>query len=289
MIVLQLLLVTLALTTQVESHMSLEEPPARNVMWRMGFNQLPRHEDDDYLICTEAPGAPCPPCGDTADSPLPHPHEGGGKWATGIVARSYSLGQTIDVHINVTRSHGGFLEFKLCPHNKVSSPVTQACLNQYPLEVVGRRSRKVKISAPYDAPEMLSFQLKLPAGVTCDQCVLQMSNTAKQFKPQTIMFRNCADIAIQGTSKTSFAGGPPVSFRTNVRTPVFAPQPDFPSSRTNINFPGPSSSDGFLSPQPDFISTRGGFPARPHHDFHNSQPARPSEIHFPEQKQHKFF
>ena len=81
---------------QARCHLSMEEPPARNTMWRMGFSQLPKHEDDDYLICSEPGGfggPECPPCGDAIDAPPPHPHEAGGRWATGIVTREYTEGE----------------------------------------------------------------------------------------------------------------------------------------------------------------------------------------------------
>ncbi|KAK7067759.1 hypothetical protein SK128_022098 [Halocaridina rubra] len=211
--------------------MSMEEPPARNVMWRMGFNQLPPHRDDDYLICNESGGAECPPCGDSADTPPPHPHEAGGVWATGIITRTYSVGQPIEVHVNVTRSHGGFLEFNICPNDDVNRPVTQRCLNQFPLDIIDTRSRKAKISAPFDQPELISLKLKLPQGLACEQCVLQMTNHAEQFKPQIIMFRNCADIAILPDGKSSGAAGKPIAFnaRPNVDSDPFRPNNRFSS------------------------------------------------------------
>ncbi|KAG7172238.1 putative Lytic polysaccharide mono-oxygenase, cellulose-degrading-containing protein 1 [Homarus americanus] len=180
------LVLALVFVSQATAHLSLQEPPARNVMWRMGYN-LPRHDDDDYLICHEQPGkGHCPPCGDSADTPSPHPHEGGGQWATGIISRHYTIGQEVDVHVNVTRSHGGSIVFKLCPHNNANKPVSQRCLDLHPLEVVSR---------------------------------------SEQFKPQEIMFRNCADIAIHANAKTNLAGGPPVSFNAHRPHP---PPPRFP-------------------------------------------------------------
>ncbi|XP_045584597.1 uncharacterized protein [Procambarus clarkii] len=202
---------TLFLVAQAAGHMSLQEPPARNVMWRMGFNDLPAHADDDYLICHEKSARnKCPPCGDSADTPPPHPHEGGGQWATGIISRTYTMGQVMNIHVNVTRSHGGSIEFKLCPHDSIATPVDQRCLDRYPLEIVGSNSRSVPIRAPYNSPEQISVRVRLPPGVACDQCVLQMTNTAEEFKPQKIMFRNCADIAIEGNAKTNQAAGEPV-------------------------------------------------------------------------------
>ncbi|XP_027228544.1 uncharacterized protein [Penaeus vannamei] len=209
------LLLAVTLIAQASCHMSLQDPPARNVMWRMGFSALPEHRDDDYLICNENGGRKCPPCGDSIDSPPPHPHEAGGVWATGIITRTYSEGETIEVHVNVTRSHGGYVQLKLCPNNDVNAPVTQSCLDQYPLQIAGQSSTKFKISAPYDSPEQLRFKAVLPAGVTCDQCVIQMTNNAAQFKPQTVMFRNCADIAIvPGGGSRGAPVGKPVSFNS---------------------------------------------------------------------------
>ncbi|XP_071533355.1 uncharacterized protein [Panulirus ornatus] len=205
-------ILALAIVSQVAGHLFLQEPPARNVLWRMGFNHLPKHADDDYLICQEKPNARCRPCGDSADTPVKHRHEAGGDWANGIISRTYTIGQTVDVHVNVTRSHGGTVDFKLCPHNDLTSPVEQGCLDQYPLQIVGHRGNKVSLSAAYDDKEQLHLQVKLPPGVTCDQCVLQMTNIADQFKPKKVMFRNCADIAILGNAKTHMAGGPPKHF-----------------------------------------------------------------------------
>ncbi|CAL4130117.1 unnamed protein product [Meganyctiphanes norvegica] len=109
----------------------MEEPPARNVMWRMGFNDLVPHPNDDYLVCAESGGADCPPCGDSLDGPKPYPHQAGGYFAPGIIVRTYTPGEKIDVFANVTISHGGFLDFKVCPNNDMGKPVTQRCLDRW--------------------------------------------------------------------------------------------------------------------------------------------------------------
>ncbi|XP_071533354.1 uncharacterized protein [Panulirus ornatus] len=106
-----------------------------------------------------------------------------------------------------------------CVQQTISLSVSQECLTghvcqsfRYPLQIVGHRGNKVSLSAAYDDKEQLHLQVKLPPGVTCDQCVLQMTNIADQFKPKKVMFRNCADIAILGNAKTHMAGGPPKHF-----------------------------------------------------------------------------
>ncbi|KAG0718230.1 hypothetical protein GWK47_007799 [Chionoecetes opilio] len=231
----------LALLSQTQGHMSLQEPPARNVLWRMGYSHLPPHLDDDYLICSQEPHAPCPPCGD----PAGHRDPGRTKEAASG-PRGSSAGPTlwdrkaqrIPVEVNVTNNHGGLLEFRLCPHDDPGKPVDQHCLDQYPLEIVGQKSRAVKLSAPhhaqYNSQEMVTVEVKLPVGITCDQCVLQMSNTAEEFQPMTVMFRNCADIAIQGTAKTSLAGGSPLAHPPSDFHTRSGPANHFPEQKQHL-------------------------------------------------------
>ncbi|XP_018020658.1 uncharacterized protein LOC108677020 [Hyalella azteca] len=194
---LKLALITLLSTFAVGwSHVALMEPPARNVLWRAGYPNLPKHEDDDYLYCIEKEEKNCPPCGDTIDSPQPYAHQAGGKWALGIIGRNYSAGETISVGVNVTNSHGGHMVFKLCPNNDVTKPVTQECLDRYPLSASGYPDGKVPVTSPYQETQEFNLKIKLPQDVVCSQCVLQMTQYTEQFKPAKVMFRNCADIGI---------------------------------------------------------------------------------------------
>lgn len=71
----------------------------------------------------------CGVCGDPYQGP--RDNEAGGKFAKGIIGRRYVEGQTIDLVVEVTALHFGFFEFRICPNNNVSSPVSQACLDQH--------------------------------------------------------------------------------------------------------------------------------------------------------------
>ncbi|KAF2363735.1 Cellulose/chitin-binding protein N-terminal [Trinorchestia longiramus] len=186
-------------------HVALLDPPARNVLWRSGYSDLPKHEDDDYLYCFQKENEQCPPCGDSNDSPKPYAHQAGGKWALGIIGRNYTAGEVITVKVSVTNSHGGHMMFKLCPNNDVNKPVTQKCLDGYPLEVSGYTGGKVPVTAPYQSTQDFQLQLKLPTDLVCSQCVMQMTQYTEQFKPSDVIFRNCADIGIfsQGTTLSS--------------------------------------------------------------------------------------
>jgi hypothetical protein len=89
---------------QVDSHGRMNMPPARNVMWRYGFN-VPANYDDFGLNCGgvgeqhQKNGGKCGICGDSYSGPKDH--ELGGKYATGIVGQTYEMGQIIDVNILV--------------------------------------------------------------------------------------------------------------------------------------------------------------------------------------------
>ena len=64
-------------------------------------------------------------CGDNYADPQPREHEAGGKYATGVISRTYTQGEVISVATTITANHMGYITFKLCPHNDVHTPVTQ--------------------------------------------------------------------------------------------------------------------------------------------------------------------
>ena len=56
-------------------------------------------------------------CGDPFDM-NPQPHADGGKYSNGIIAKTYTKGQVIDVHVQVVVSHKGkraLLSRYFCP------------------------------------------------------------------------------------------------------------------------------------------------------------------------------
>jgi len=199
-----LALLTVLQLESAEAHVALMEPPARNVLWRSGWNRLPKHKDDDYLICQVEGNKKCPPCGDAVGDRKPLAHQAGGKWAKSIIARNYTAGERITVKAEVTNSHGGYIEFKLCPHDNFKKPVTQRCLDRYPLEVRGKRNGRVPVTAEYGDTQDIDVEVILPKSITCDQCVIQMTQHTEQFKPSIVMFRNCADVAIHHKSRYNY-------------------------------------------------------------------------------------
>ena len=67
-------------------------------------------------------------CGDRYDRA--REHEAGGKYANGIIVRHYREGETITVSVELTTSHLGYFEFRICPNNNPARAVTQRCLDR---------------------------------------------------------------------------------------------------------------------------------------------------------------
>ncbi|CAG2190047.1 unnamed protein product [Mytilus edulis] len=192
----------------VWGHGRMIEPPMRSSMWRYGF-KTPKNYNDNELNCggfakMMDDGGRCGPCGDPWISP--RNNEAGGKYATGTIARHYATGQIINVTVELTSNHKGYYEFRLCPNNNPSRAVTQECLNRNVLNIMGHGKRYV-IDSP-DSNLFMEFQLSLPPGLSCSQCVLQWKWRAAQNKgsnghggecfgcgPQE-HFINCADVSI---------------------------------------------------------------------------------------------
>ena len=74
----------------------------------------------------------CGVCGDPWND-NPREHEAGGKYANGIITRSYEIGQVITVVVQITANHLGWMEFRLCVNDDPTKAVTLDCLDQHVL------------------------------------------------------------------------------------------------------------------------------------------------------------
>mmetsp|Transcript_10576 Transcript_10576/g.25054 ORF Transcript_10576/g.25054 Transcript_10576/m.25054 type:complete len:177 (+) Transcript_10576:163-693(+) len=121
----------------------------------------------------------------------------GGRFYTpdglgGEVQATYLAGQEIDVEFVITAHHRGVIELRLCDEPRA----TQSCFNKYPaLKRVRYEDEELYSKQPIN-PEYPSFfylnpvcsvnqdpsfggyqmtaRFKLPEGVSCEQCVIQM-------------------------------------------------------------------------------------------------------------------
>ena len=112
-------------------------------------------------------GGKCGVCGDSWNGA--RENEAGGKYATGTIVGKYVNGQTIKVTVEVTATHRGYFEFRLCPVNNRYQPATQACLDRYLLK---QTNGQTKFYEPGSIGKY-SVDLVLPRDLSCPQCVLQ--------------------------------------------------------------------------------------------------------------------
>ncbi len=78
--------------------------------------------------------------------------------------------QVIDITVNISANHKGYFEFRLCPKSSASELVTQECLNTNLLKLTDDTTR---FYLPSQESKAYSPRVKLPAGLTCENCVLQ--------------------------------------------------------------------------------------------------------------------
>lgn len=196
----------------------LLSPPGRSSLWRLGYG-TPVNNNDNALSCggiqrrwTVNMGK-CGVCGDPWDM-KPRDNEAGGQYAREIISGVYTSGDIIEAMVDVANANGGYFEFHICANNNFTSPVKEECLEKGLLTLVdGETTKYEKIKNGYN-----KVLLKLPEGLTCDQCVLRWKyRTADQYGCETnnlgkqvcgfgrgemqTEYYACADIAIYSDAK----------------------------------------------------------------------------------------
>ncbi|KAH8417095.1 hypothetical protein KR222_002951 [Zaprionus bogoriensis] len=214
------LTIVLCFVAYGEGHGRLIEPPSRASAWRYGF-QTPPDYNDHELYCGgftrqwKRNGGKCGECGDAWDMPEPRPHENGGQWGQGVIVRSYLPGTEITIRVELTASHMGYFEFRICPKPSAK----QACLDENLLRIIsGSPSQPSPTDLdtrfyPRNGSRIYDMKAQLPAGILCNQCVLQWRYIAGNnwgmcddgvgavgCGPQE-EFRSCSDIAITADAR----------------------------------------------------------------------------------------
>ncbi|KAL3866015.1 hypothetical protein ACJMK2_043356 [Sinanodonta woodiana] len=235
--VVNLIFIIVYLVPMVTGHGRMIEPAMRSSMWRFGYN-TPVNYNDMGLNCGgfvnhfETHGGKCGVCGDPWEGP--RENEAGGKYALGVVARQYKIGQVINVTIELTSNHMGYFEFRLCPVNDPLKTATQACLDRNRLNIIGYGTR-YHITTN-DSKAIIYLDVLLPPLLKCKQCVLQWKWVAAQSMGpdgkggeclgcgKQEHFINCADIAIgRNVVKPLITTAPQTT--TSKTTTVTTPRP----------------------------------------------------------------
>ncbi len=97
-----------------------------------------------------------------------------GHFDRGIITGRYTAGSVIDLEVELTQSHLGFMEFRLCANPGTGAGETQACFNQHVLQRADGRGSRVDVNAT----GWYRNQFRLPANVRCARCVIQWNYRA---------------------------------------------------------------------------------------------------------------
>ncbi|CAH1773237.1 unnamed protein product [Owenia fusiformis] len=236
------LVLVASLLALVNGHGRMINPAARNCMWRYGFKN-PANYDDTALYCgglqnQVKQGGKCGTCGDAYQGP--RPHEAGGKYANGVIAKTYKQGQIAEVTVELTAGHMGWMEFRLCKWDNPKVPVTQECLDENVLQLADGSGTKVPID---NTKRMIIARLQLPKNINCKQCVVQWlyhAGNSWGCEPNGKCcsgcgtqeeFKNCADVAIEPSTFTPATQRPPSTKRTYEPPMETTPSTRVPSTR----------------------------------------------------------
>ncbi|KAJ8924205.1 hypothetical protein NQ315_006996 [Exocentrus adspersus] len=206
-----LLLVAAVIAREVVGHGMMLDPPNRSSMWRYNIERaIPNYVDDenycggyDEYVAT---GEKCGVCGDAYNAPHPQDNENTGKYGIGVVTKTYQAGSVIDVQSKLTSNHQGTIYYSLCVLQNPNAPESgEDCFQ--PLKLADGSDYYTIPPTDFN-PRELSNKVQLPAGLTCDRCVLRWhyrsgnrwgycddGSSGVGCGPQET-FRSCADIAI---------------------------------------------------------------------------------------------
>jgi len=128
-------------------------------------------------------GGKCGVCGDPWNAPAPRDHELGGRFtpAHAIIARRYRRGGVVPVVVELTASHAGHFEFRVCPvlHDPVSDSSRDPdpdCLDRNVLPLVageGTRPSSRRYVVGPRATRMHAVEVQLPPELDCKHCLFQ--------------------------------------------------------------------------------------------------------------------
>lgn len=175
-------------------------------------------------------------------------NEEGGKYSNGIIVRSYDQGEVISVSVQLTASHKGYFEFKICKKDNPRKRTTQECLDKYPLQLEDGSGTRYNIPNK-SGYQLITVKLRLPEDVTCRDCTFQWKyNAGNSWGADSSSGRNClgcgnqeqfygcADIAIgydDIDEGQSLLDGQNYKKKNFVNTPP--PPPVFDEEMNNIN------------------------------------------------------
>lgn len=146
----------------------------------------------------------CGLCGDSFSEAIPRKHELGGKYGQGVIVKTYTNEETVDIGVQITSNHLGYFSFEICNLDKFGKE-SEECFAENKLSFPGEEQR-YPIGSRIG---LINVSTLIPKNLKCDHCVLRWiykagnnwgvcedgSGALGCGMQET--FINCADIRIQ--------------------------------------------------------------------------------------------
>lgn len=145
-------------------------------MWRKGFPN-PRNYNDNEQNCggfstqwMKNKGK-CGVCGDPYHM-AKQPHNDGGKYANGIIAKVYKRGQSIDLEVKLTSNHQGWFEFRIGEYNNKNIEGDE--MGKLKGHLLRLRNGGTRYQLPRGSGnDVFKIAATLPSDLVCERCVVQ--------------------------------------------------------------------------------------------------------------------
>ncbi|KAK7096402.1 uncharacterized protein [Littorina saxatilis] len=224
------------IVSTVYGHGRMILPPSRASAWRLGVPGAPVDYNDNQGFCGGAShqhdknGGKCGLCGDPYDQAPPRDHERpDGKYvmATDFILSTFREGEIMTASVQLTAAHLGYFEFYLCNVDTLANPVeaTLECLHQHKL--FNLETNSFQYDRDLSAAKTHEIKLQLPAGLTCNHCVLQWRyRTGNTWKNGCLgcggqeEFYACSDLRITSGDGSLPTTPSPTAIPTTARPPV---------------------------------------------------------------------
>ncbi|KAK0067922.1 bypass of stop codon protein 1 [Biomphalaria pfeifferi] len=152
------------------------DPPSRMSAYLLGYSTPVNYEDHEMNCGGRAVqwtqnGGKCGICGDPWSGPRRYERPDGVMVQHNIIPKAYRENDVIVITIQITQNHLGWNEFRICNIARSGGvEATQSCLDE---NVLADLSGKKRFYFDVAAIGFYNYTLVLPAGFTCDHCLLQ--------------------------------------------------------------------------------------------------------------------
>ncbi|CAG5134367.1 unnamed protein product [Candidula unifasciata] len=162
--------------TYTHGHGRLLKPPSRMSGYLAGL-PMPVNYNDHEMNCGgrkvqwDQSGGKCGICGEPWPGPKNYERPSGVMAQHQIRTATYLENAVIIIRLQITVSHRGWHEFRICNVARSGGvEATQACLDR---TLLADENMQTRFSKGTTSTGFFDFHLVLPAGLTCDHCVIQ--------------------------------------------------------------------------------------------------------------------